>query len=332
MRPATILVADDDATSAKFLQRLLTREGHVRIVNDEEAALTACEASPPDLVLIDLVAPQGHGFTVCRRLKDRHATRLIPVIIVTSQGDSGERLEGIEAGADDFVLKPFDATELRARVKSLVRMKRYTDELESAEAVILGLGATIEARDPMTRGHCQRLAGYGAALGRSLGLNESDLGALERGGFLHDIGKIAVPDRVLLKGGALDPSESQMMREHPVVGDTLCAGLRSLQAVRPIVRHHHEKLDGTGYPDGLRSTQVPLLAQIVGVVDVFDALTTERPYRHPMNATNAVQVLMDEAGRGWRDRVLVDVFAGVAAQEEPTNGAHQDEGPAIKPH
>ena len=308
MLSATILVADDDTTSARFLQRLLTREGHhVRIVESAEAALSACEADPPDLILIDLVA-RGHAFDVCRRLKEHQSTRLIPVVIVTALSESGERLKGIEAGADDFVLKPFDITELRARVQSLVRLKRYTDELESAETVILGLGATIEARDPLTRGHCQRLAAYSMALGRSLGLNERDLSALERGGFLHDIGKIAVPDRVLLKGGALSAAESKVMREHPIVGDALCAGLRSLRSVRPIVRHHHERLDGTGYPDGLRFSQVPLLAQIVGIVDVFDALTTERPYRKPLDRRTAFSMLAEEADKGWRDRALVDAF------------------------
>jgi len=318
MPGASILIADDDATSARFLQRLLSREGHhVRIVTTEAAALSACESNPPDLLLIDLVAPRGHGFDVCHRLKEHRSTRLIPVVIVTSQGDAGERLKAIECGADDFVLKPFDPTELRARVRSLVRLKRYTDELESAEAVILGLGATIEARDPTTRGHCQRLAQYGTTLGKSLGLNERDLSALDRGGFLHDIGKIAVPDRVLLKGGKLDAAESKVMREHPIVGDALCAGLRSLNQVRPIVRHHHERLDGSGYPDGLRNGQVPLLAQIVGVVDVFDALTTERPYRHPLARDDAFEVLTDEAAKGWRDRALVDAFIGVVSEQSP---------------
>lgn len=306
---ASILIADDDAVSAGRLERLLTDDGHhVTIVSTEEAALAECKTDPPELVVIDLVAPRGHGFNVCRSLKSHPATRLIPVVIVTAQGASGERLRGIEAGADDFVLKPFDPTELRARIRSLVRLKRYTDELESAAAVMLGLGATIEARDPTTQGHCQRLARYGTVFGRSLGLNERDLFALERGGFLHDIGKIAVPDRVLLKGGKLDSSESKVMREHPIVGDALCAGLRSLSSVRPIVRHHHEHLDGSGYPDGLHSTQVPLLAQIVGIVDVYDALTTERPYRHPMTSDHALGVLSDEAEKGWRDPALVSAF------------------------
>jgi putative two-component system response regulator len=306
---ASILSADDDEISARFLKRFLTREGHhVSIVTTAEQVLSACASDPPDLVVLDLVAPRGHGFEVCRELKEQPRTRFIPVVIVTSQTDRHERLAGIAAGADDFVSKPFDAMELHARIQSLVKLKRYTDELESAEAVILGLGATIEARDPTTQGHCERLATYATSLGRSLGLDDTDLGALERGGFLHDIGKIAVPDAVLLKDGKLDPSESRVMREHPVVGDVLCSGLRSLNNVRPIVRHHHERLDGSGYPDGLRSTAVPLLAQIVGIVDVYDALTSERPYHHARTREEAFDVLGTEASRGWRDRVLVDAF------------------------
>src|SRR3954464_581777 len=260
------------------------------------------------------MVPRGHGYELCRRLKDQSATRFVPVVIVTSQADRLDRLKGIEAGCDDFLTKPFDSAELHARIQSLVRLKRYTDELESAESVILGLGATIEARDPSTNGHCQRLAHYATRLGTMLGLDEEDLGALERGGFLHDIGKIAVPDSVLLKGGKLDPQESRVMRKHPLVGDSLCAGLRSLYKVRPIVRHHHERLDGTGYPDGLRNGEVPLLAQIIGIVDVFDALTTDRPYRVACRCDEAFEVLSDEAVKGWRDRALVDAFVTVVTQ------------------
>jgi len=309
---ASILIADDDEFSARYLKRLLTREGHsVSIVRGADEVVEACIASSPDLVVLDLLAPRGHGFEVCRQLKELHGTRLIPVVIVTGQSERHDRLKGIDAGADDFLGKPFDPAELHARIRSLVKLKRYTDELESAEAVLLGLGATIEARDPSTQGHCQRLAASATRLGRSLGLDNGDIAALERGGFLHDIGKIAVPDSVLLKDGKLDPQESRVMREHPVVGDTICAGLRSLQKVRPIVRHHHERLDGTGYPDGLRNSQVPLLAQIVSIVDVFDALTTERPYRGARPHEEAFEVLSQEASRGWRDRSLVDAFVSV---------------------
>jgi putative two-component system response regulator len=319
--PASILIADDDATSSLFLKRLLTREGHnVSIVDTADNVMPSCSSNPPDLVLIDLVAPQGHGFEICRQLKENTATRFIPVVIVTSQSDKQDKLKGIDAGADDFLSKPFDPAELHARIRSLVRLKRYTDDLESAEAVLLGLGATIEARDPCTKGHCQRLAAYATTLGRSLGLDDSDLSALERGGFLHDIGKIAVPDAVLLKEGRLDPQESRVMQEHPVVGDALCSGLNSLKTVRPIVRHHHERLDGSGYPDGLKNTEVPLLAQIVSIVDVFDALTTERPYRDARPHGEAFDVLSSEASKGWRDRALVDAFANVVSQT-PDAGA-----------
>jgi putative two-component system response regulator len=312
MLPATILVADDDQPSAALLHDLLAMDGHrVRVVNTRQAALDVCAADPPDLIVLDLMA-QGDGFEVCRVLKDREATRLIPIVIVTAQSERRERLRGIEAGADDFLSKPFDPVELRARIRSLVRLKRYTDDLESAEAVILGLGATIEARDPSTQGHCERLSRYATGFGRALGLSSRDLDALSRGGFLHDIGKIAVPDHVLLKTGALDPEETQVMREHPVVGDTLCAGLRSLRDVRPIVRHHHEHLDGSGYPDGLRQDAVPLLAQIVAIVDVFDALTTERPYRKALPHRTAFDVLEEEASKGWRDGALVREFVNIA--------------------
>lgn len=314
IRNVDILIADDDETSVRYLKRLLTREGHrVSVFDTVERALRACEIEVPDLVLVDLVEPRGHGFQLCRRLKNMTATRFVPVVIVTAQSDRRDRLRGIEAGCDDFLVKPFDAAELHARIQSLVRLKRFTDDLESAEAVILGMGATIEARDPSTNGHCQRLAHYATRLGRSLNLDESDLAALERGGFLHDIGKIAVPDSVLLKSGQLDAKESRVMQKHPIVGDNLCAGLRSLGKVRPIVRHHHERLDGSGYPDGLRNGEVPLLAQIVSVVDVFDALTTERPYRAARPVEEAFQVLADESARGWRDRVLVDAFVNVVA-------------------
>ena len=310
--PASILVADDDDISARYLKRLLTREGHqVSVVRSVEEVLAACEAGKPDLVLLDLVAPRGHGFELCRRLKEQPLTRLVPVVIVTAQSERHDRLQGIQAGADDFLGKPFDPLELHARIQSLVRLKRYTDELESAESVILGMGATIEARDPTTQGHCQRLAAYATRMGRAIGLDEADLAALERGGFLHDIGKIVVPDRVLLKDGKLDPQESRVMREHPIVGDAICTGLRSLQKVRPIVRHHHERLDGSGYPDGLKNAQVPLLAQIIGIVDVFDALTTERPYHTPIPHDEALGIIDDEASKGWRDRSLVNAFSEV---------------------
>ena len=229
-----------------------------------------------------------------------------------------ERLKGIDAGADDFLIKPVDAVEVLARVRSLLRLKRYTDELDTAAAVIMSLARAVEARDPCTEGHCRRLSRYGAAVGVRLGLADEEIAALTHGGVLHDLGKIGIPDAVLLKPDRLTPDEYAIMKQHPAIGDHLCSELRSLQAVRPIVRHHHERLDGSGYPDGLRGSAVPLLAQIIGVVDVYDALTTTRPYRRALTHGDAFEVLFEEVTRGWRDASLVGEFA--AALEGMSGG------------
>ena len=202
-----------------------------------------------------------------------------------------------------------------------MRLKRYTDELDSAEAVIMSLARTVEARDPCTEGHCQRLSRLGAALGTRLGLGADDISALTRGGVLHDLGKIGISDAVLLKPGSLTAAEYEQMKQHTLIGDHLCRELRCLQAVRPIVRHHHERLDGSGYPDGLRNSTVPLLAQIIGIVDVYDALTSVRPYHQPMDRESAFEILRTEAARGWRDGVLVTELIDLAARGQPGGAA-----------
>jgi putative two-component system response regulator len=269
------------------------------------------ETEHPDLVLMDVLMPKLSGFQVCERLKQNKATRLTPVVLVTALYESGDRIQGINAGADDFLTKPVNAHELKARVRSLVRLKRYTDDLDSAESVILSLALVIEARDAYTDGHCQRLATYATALGTAIGLSEDQLAALYRGGFLHDVGKIGIPDAVLLKPGALTADEYTQIKEHPVIGDRLCGEMRSLRQVRPIVRHHHERLDGSGYPDSLRGDAIPLVAQIMGIVDVYDAVTTARPYKVAATPEQAFEELLGEVKRGWRRRDLVDAFIAV---------------------
>jgi putative two-component system response regulator len=233
---------------------------------------------------------------------------LIPIVLMSAASERDVRLAGLTAGADDFLSKPVDTGELSARLQALVRMKRLTDELESAEALFLTLGRTIEARDPCTEGHCERLARYATALGASLHLEPNDLESLHRGGFLHDIGKIAIPDRVLLKRSRLTAREYEVMKHHPVVGDELCRTVRSFDAVRPIIRHHHERLDGSGYPDGLSGDEVPLLAQIVAVLVFYVALTTNRPYRKAMSSAKAFATMHHEARRGAYSMELVARF------------------------
>jgi putative two-component system response regulator len=226
-----------------------------------------------------------------------------------------DRIAGMESGADEFLTKPLDRAELLARVRSLARMKRYTDDLDSAAAIITTLAVMIESRDGYGEGHCYRMANYATGLGRRLQLDNYDLQALHRGGFLHDLGMLAIPDHILRRAGALEPEEYDLIKSHTIIGDSLCSNLRSLQAVRPIVRHHHERLDGSGYPDGLKGDQIPLIAQIMGVVDVFNAVTEQRPYQGTRSIIEGLNVLREQAQRGWRRPELVEQFAAMIEQD-----------------
>jgi putative two-component system response regulator len=322
----TIVVADDAQPSLDLLRRILTRDGYtVFTARDGAEALGLTLAESPDVVVTDILMPRLTGFEVCRRIKDDRATRLISVVLVTGLDGAEERIEGINAGADDFQTKPFSEHELRARVRSLVRLKRFTDELDSAESVILSLANTVETRDPYTGGHCARMASYASLFGVLLGLPDEDISALRRGGYLHDVGKVGIPDVILLKKGKLTPEEYEVMKGHAVTGDRLCGDLKLLRLVRPIVRYHHERMDGSGYPDGLTGDAIPLLAQIMGIVDVYDALTTDRPYRGALSSEAAVAELESEAQRGLHRAELVREFATACRHGEigqlvcPTN-------------
>jgi putative two-component system response regulator len=307
-----VLVADDEEAVAELLRRMLVKEGYaVEVVGDGVSALQTVNEFKPHVVLLDVNMPGMNGIEVCRNIKQDPSHRLTPVVIVTGMAQRERRIEGLEAGADEFLSKPVDGQELLARVRSLVRMKRYTDDLDSAASLIVSMALLIEARDGNTEGHCHRMANYATALGRALGLGEGDLQALHRGGFLHDIGMLAVPDAVIRKTGPHGPEEFEVMKSHTTVGDALCRSLRSLEPVRPIVRHHHERYDGSGYPDGLAGDAIPLIAQIIGVVDVYDAVTTRRPYQDAHSAQEAIDILRGQAVRGWRRPDLVDSFASL---------------------
>ena len=305
---ARVLVVDDEESNRKLLTRLLSADYDVVTAPDGEHALRLLESMDVDLVLLDVRLPGLDGFEVCSRLKKLERMRLVPVVLITGLGMREHRIRGIHVGADDFLTKPFDAEELYARVASLVRLKAYTDELESAESILKSLAMTIDARDPYTDGHCERLSKLAVALGTALGLSKDELSALDRGGYLHDIGKIGIPDSILLKPTRLTPEEFELIKQHTIIGDRLCGELRSLRLVRQIVRHHHEVLDGSGYPDGLRGDDVPLLAQIVGVVDLYDAVTSSRPYRDALPPEHAYAELRKECALGRRNPHIVETF------------------------
>jgi putative two-component system response regulator len=304
-----ILIVDDESAARTALETLLRREGfEVRDASDGPAALAACSTFLPDLILLDILMPGMNGFEVCRRIKATPETRLTPVVLITGLSATEDRIEGINAGADDFLSKPIDFNELLARTRSLLRLKQYTDELENAEAVVFTLAQSIEARDPYTRGHCDRLADMSARLGARLQIPEEYIKALRWAGIVHDIGKVVVPDAILLKPGPLTPEEMAVMRKHSVVGERICAPLKSFRPVLPIIRHHHEKRDGSGYPDGLRAEDIPLTARILQLADVYDALTTDRPYRTAVPSEEALQIMDDEAKLGWWDQGLFGKF------------------------
>src|SRR5207248_11674307 len=244
-RASSILVVDDNADNALLMRELLSSKGYeVAVALHVEQAEQKIRQHHPDLVLLDVVMPGKSGYELCRELKDDPATRLIPVVMITGLTDREDKVRGIEAGADDFLNKPIYPEELFARVQSLLKLKEYTDELESAESVLCTLGLSVESRDPYTEGHCERLSRNASALGRHLGLDEDGIVALRRGGYLHDLGKIAVPDEILKKGSKLTPDERAIMNQHPLTGETICRPLKSLRLVLPIIRSHHEHSDG----------------------------------------------------------------------------------------
>jgi len=311
-RKQLILVVDDKLMNTELLKELLGSRGYRTVAAQNAAAAEAeIQREAPDLILLDVVMPGKSGYDLCRELKEDSKTRLIPIVMITGLTDREDRLKGIEAGADDFLTKPISSEELFARVSSLLKLKEFTDELETVDSVLCTLGLSVEARDPYTEGHCERLAQNAGDLGRYLGVEGECVVALQRGGYLHDLGKIAVPDEILKKGKDLTPAEWVIMKQHPVTGETICRPLKSLRLVLPIIRHHHEHSDGSGYPDGLRAHEIPLLPRILQVVDIYDALRTARPYKPALSHEQAAVTMLAEARSGLWDQELVSEFFGM---------------------
>ncbi|MFO7168236.1 MAG: response regulator [Chloroflexota bacterium] len=305
---ARILVVDDDPIIVHLLTRMLSRDGYQVIsASDGVEALERVATHQPDLVLLDVTMPRLDGFAVCRRLKDDESTALIPVTMLTGLDDQDHRRRGIEAGADDFLTKPIDQMALRARIRTQLRLKRLVDQLEHTENVIFMLAQAVEAKDPYTEGHLQRISAYAEQLGLACGLTAEEVRAVRYGGLLHDIGKIGVRDSILLKPGPLTDAERAEMCRHPEIGARIVGQMRFAPEVAPIIRHHHERWDGRGYPDGLRETQVPFGARIISIVDSYDVMVNDRPYRRALSKEEALSRLL--AGRGTQfDPEILDVF------------------------
>lgn len=315
----TILIVDDHPTSRMTAAALLAVEGYkVQEAESGPAALDMVRTSKPDLILLDVMMPEMDGFEVCRLLKQDEHTRLIPIIFITALNDRRSRIRGIEAGGDDFLTKPFDRLELTARVKSLVRQKRLNEDLDHAEQVLFSIARAIESRDPNTGNHCERLMAMGKAFGEYLNLSRIEIRDLMWGGYLHDIGKVGIPDTVLLKKGKFTPEELEIMKQHVLIGEKICLPLRTMRGVLPIIRHHHERWDGSGYPDGLAQDDIPFLAQVFQILDIYDALTSERPYKQAFTPEKALEIILEETAQGWRNPTLVQQFTEFIYSTQPT--------------
>lgn len=313
---ARILIVDDLPENLDILGGLLEPEGYaIETARDGQEALEKALDHPPDLILMDVSMPRMTGFEACRRLKAHERTQLVPIVLVTGLGARDDRIAGIAAGCDDFLTKPVDFEQLIARTRSALRMKALVDQLEQAENVLVSLATALDAKDPYTRGHSERVANYAEALGGALGLNRDERRNLGRAGLLHDIGKIGIPLEYLQKPGKLSTEEYEIVKLHPAIGYDICKPLRTMLPLLQLIRGHHERLDGHGYPDGLKGEQISLPLRCLSVADVYDALTSDRAYRRALPRPQAFKIMREEAALGMWDARLIDSLADVIERE-----------------
>ncbi|HXN94501.1 MAG TPA: HD domain-containing phosphohydrolase [Candidatus Acidoferrales bacterium] len=314
MNSAILLVDVASASRDSWKSFLQSHNYEVFTADNGESAVRECLQLQPDLVLLYDGPPDVDAFDVCRRMKGNPLNHELPIVLTKPSPQPADVARGQEAGAADFWGTCSSFAEALSRVQSLLRLKTYIDE--QAKAVVLSLARSIEAKHPLMNGHSDRIANYAVHLGSSVGLPEEELEELRIACLLHDVGKVAVPDEILLKPGALNAAETKIVRQHPVIGESICAPLKSLRRILPVIRHHHERMDGSGYPDGLCGHEIPLMARILQIADIYDALITDRPYRDALSSEQALETLNREAGYGWLDDSLVLKFSQICRYGE----------------
>jgi len=314
-QPYRVLIVDDESMHRALEKEVLGDEQFtITEASNGEEALARLHEQEFDVVLADKRMPGMDGDMLCRRIRGNPGLALLPVLMVTGSNSREDLLKSLDCGANDFIRKPYNPLELVARTRNFAAHKRITDQLENAETLLFALARMVEARDEHTGNHCSRLAHTSVVLGKALGLEGDELTALRRGGVLHDIGKLGIPDSILLKNGPLDDEEWAVMRSHTVIGAELLGGMKSMQLTLPIVRSHHERWDGGGYPDGLKGEDIPLLARIFQVADIYDALAHERPYKAATSHDRIAEILEEEVRRGWRDPEITALFLEILRQ------------------
>ncbi len=346
LRNANVMIVDDTEANVKILVDSLGEDYYVSVAMDGESALEYIAENIPDLILLDIMMPIMDGYEVCAKVKANPKTQHIPIIFLTALSDVQDQRKGLHLGAVDYITKPFNLGLVKARVRNHLELKRYRDELENMvsertqqleEALeslknasldtIQRLTRAAELKDTDTGAHIIRMSHYSAVMAQQLGLNEKDVESILYAAPMHDIGKIGIPDRILLKPGKLDADEWDIMRQHTIMGGKILEGSKEEFVIlgRVVALTHHEKWDGSGYPEGLAGKQIPQVGRIVALADVFDALTSKRPYKEPFSLEKTYEILRDGRGSHF-DPVVVDAFFEVEGKILEIKDKYKDEG------
>jgi putative two-component system response regulator len=314
---ASILIVDDLEAHLELMEAIFEKEGcHVLTAHNADEALRLLEKSSPDLAILDVMMPGMNGYDLCKRMKEKSGAIFFPVILVSSLSELEDKIAGIEAGADDFITKPFKSIELTTKVRSLLKFKKLQEELDHSESVILTLAVALESKDPYTKGHSERVGNLSAEFAAFIGLPEKEQASIKKAGIIHDIGKIGIGDYILHKGGVLTKEEIRFIEQHTIIGEKICRPLNSLSAILPVIKYHHERWDGEGFPDGLKGEQIPVMVRILSIVDTFDAMVSERPYRRPISTEKALKKMEEEKKSGQWDPVLLEKFVEMMRGKE----------------
>ncbi len=305
----SVLVVDDLQSNLELMEAILLREGYRPLTAlSAYQAIEVLDNTPVDMAILDVMMPGMNGYELCRRLKEKSGPRFFPIILVTALQDMRSKILGLEAGADDFISKPFNTLELLTRVRSLLKFKKLQEELEHSEDIILTLAVALEAKDHYTKGHSERVGRLSEHFGRFIDLSPKEQFLLKKAGILHDIGKIGIDENILHKAGPLVQEEINLVKRHAIVGEEICRPLRSVSIILPVIRHHHERWDGHGFPDGLKGEEIPLMARIIAITDSFDAMVSERPYRGHLSLEDAIKRMEAEMFLGQWDPQLLKGF------------------------
>ncbi len=304
-----ILAVDDMPSNLELIEAIFQQAGYnVCKASSASSALEIYNSYPVDIAIIDVMMPGMNGFELCKMLKKLTSRQYLPIVLLTALNDSKNRITGLECGADDFISKPFDPAELITKIKSLLNLKDLYEELDHSENIILTLVVAMEARDPYTKGHSTRVGDFATEFASFLGLSGKDRELLKKAGVLHDIGKIGLSERILRKPGRLTSEEVKMIKKHTLVGEDICRPLVSLHGILPAIRSHHERWDGSGFPDNLAGEEIPLMARILSIIDAFDAMISIRPYRGRRTIESTLELIGNERYLGQWDPELVGIF------------------------